>query len=85
MPKKRLVSVIEETISSKPNLKIVSAETLRSDAAAILESLLAELPEDAVLAAMNNQGFEGKAYMSSARAIALIARRRRLLRNETPA
>ena len=78
----RLRSVIEEAIHSKPHLKEISAKTLRSDAAAILESLLAELSEEVVLLAMNDQGFEGKAYMSSARAIADVARERRKLRGD---
>jgi hypothetical protein len=79
--KRRFRSIIEEAISSKANVAAVTAATFRSDAAAILESLAAELDESVVLEAMNHQGFEGDAYRSTIRALAIVARDRRPLRN----
>ena len=78
--KRRLPSIIEEAIARKVGIKRITAETFRTDAAAILESLLAQYDEDVVVDAMNNQGFEGKAYRSTIRALAKIASERRGLR-----
>ena len=77
---RRFRSVIEEAICAKPDLKRISADTFRGDAAAILESLLAELSEDAILGAMNHQGFKGEAYLSTLRALVAVAKERRSLR-----
>jgi len=77
---RRFRSVIEEAIGAKPDLKRISADTFRGDAAAILESLLAELSEDAILGAMNHQGFKGEAYLSTLRALVAVAKERRSLR-----
>ena len=65
--KRRFQSIIEEAISSKTKIEAITADTFRSDAAAILESLIAEFDEDTVLAAMSHQGFEAKAYCSTSR------------------
>ena len=78
--KRRFKSVIEQVITSKPALVAISADTIRSDAAAILESLLAEYDESAVLAALAHQGFDAEAYRFTARALANVARERRPLR-----
>ena len=78
--KRRFQSVIEEVIASKPVLAAISADTFRYDAAAILESLLAEYDESTVLAAMTHQGFDAEAYCSTVRALARVARKRRPLR-----
>jgi len=78
--KRRFPSIIEKAISSKARIQAITADTFRSDAAAILESLIAELDEDAVLDAMNNQGFAAKSYCATIRALAAVARERRLLR-----
>ena len=75
--KRRFKSVIEDAISSKADIAPITADTFRSDAAAILESLIAELDESAVLQAMNHQGFEAEAYLSTIRALAVIAKERR--------
>jgi hypothetical protein len=79
--KRRFRSVIEEAISLKVGIATITADTFRSDAAAILESVMAEFDEEMVLKAMKRQGFEAEAYRSSIRALAAVARERRLLRN----
>ena len=78
--KRRLPSIIEEAISSKAEIAAITAVTFRSDAAVILEALVAEFDEDVVLKAMNHQGFEAKAYRSTIKALATIAKERRSLR-----
>jgi hypothetical protein len=78
--KRRFRSIIEAAISSKANIEKITADTFRSDAAAILESLIGEFDENIVLEAMNHQGFEAEAYRSSIRALAAVARERRPLR-----
>jgi hypothetical protein len=78
--KRRFRSIIEEVISSKVSIEPITADTFRSDAAAILESLIGEFDEDIVLKAMNHQGFEAEAYRSTIRALATVARERRPLR-----
>ncbi len=75
--KRRLRSVIEEAIESKHNIKDITADTFRQDAAVILESILAEFDELLVLDALTHQGLEAKAYLSTLRKLADIARRRR--------
>lgn len=78
--KRRFRSVIEEAISSKPNIAEITADTFRSDAAAILEAMIAEFDESDVLKAMSNQGFKAEAYRSTIKALAKTARERRLHR-----
>ena len=78
--KRRLRNIVEATISLKVGIKPTTAKTLRSDAAAILESVLGELDENAVVAALDNQGLEGNAYRPAIRVLAKIARERRQLR-----
>lgn len=78
--KRRFQSVIEEAVSLKTNIAAITADTFRSDSAAILESLIAELDENTVLQAMSNQGFEAEAYRSTIKALASVARARRPLR-----
>lgn len=78
--KRRFKSIVEEAISSKTEIKAITADTFRSDTAAILESLLAEFKENVVVDAMDHQGFEGKAYRSTIRTLAAIVRERRSLR-----
>lgn len=78
--KRRFRSVIEEAISSKPNIADITADTFRSDAAAILEAMIAEFDESDVLKAMRNQGFKAEAYRSTIKALAKVASERRLQR-----
>ena len=75
--KRRFPSVIEAAISEKSEIKEITADTIRSDAAAILEALVAEFDEQAILLAMNNQGFAGKAYLSTLRSLIEVAQKRR--------
>jgi hypothetical protein len=79
---RRFRNVIEEAIPAKPDLTKSSADTFRGDAAAILESLVAELSEDAIRGALDHQGFKGKAYLSAIRALAAVAKERRSLRRK---
>jgi hypothetical protein len=78
--KRRFRSIIKTAISSKGEIKAITAETFESDAAAILESLIAEFDEETVMDAMSSQGFEAKAYLSTIRALAELAKERRPLR-----
>ena len=78
--KRRLPSVIEAAIAGKLDIKEVTAETLRSDAAAILEAVVAEFDEQAVVSALDNQGFDGKSYRSTLRALVDVAQQRRSAR-----
>jgi len=78
--KRRLPSVIETAMPSKADTSAVTKETFRSDAAAILEALMAEFDENTVLEAMSHQGFEAKAYRSTIKALATVAKERRPLR-----
>jgi hypothetical protein len=79
--KRRFRSIVEEAISSKIGIAPITAQTLRSDAAAILESVLGELNEESIVNAMRQQGFEADAYRSSIRSLGAVARQRRALRN----
>jgi hypothetical protein len=74
---RRFPNIIEAAILAKPHLKKSSVNTFRGDAAAILESLVAELSEDAIVKAMNHQGFTGKAYLPAIRTLAKLAQERR--------
>ena len=56
-----------------------TAETIRTDAAAIL-ALVAECSEEVVVAALQNQGFHGDAYRSTLRALVAEATARRTAR-----
>ena len=73
-------SVIETAIGAKDGIKEITAVTFRNDAAAILESLLAELSEEEVLRAIERQGFSAAAYRPTLRALAAISRSRRVER-----
>lgn len=75
--KRRFRSVIEAAIQSKPNIKEITAVTFRNDAAAILESVVAEWNESDILMALERQGFEATAYQSTLRSLAEVARSRR--------
>ena len=79
--KRRLPSVVEAAIAAKSNIKSITADTFRFDAAAILESLVAEFDEHALLDALNHQGFKAESYLSTLRDLIAVARTRRLLRN----
>jgi hypothetical protein len=72
-------SLIEEAILAKgPNYSESSAHTFRSDSLAIFESLVAELGEEQVVAALARQGFKSvDVYLSTFRALAAIAKARR--------
>ena len=75
--KPKFSSVIEAMIQSKGNVAPNYLPTLHTDAGCILEALVAELSEEQVCAALNNQGLKGDAYRSTLRALAVIARERR--------
>jgi len=75
--KRRYPSVIEAAIAARSGIKEITAETFRSDAAAILESLVGEWDEETILVAMTRQGFDAKAYGCTLRSLVKIARRRR--------
>jgi hypothetical protein len=72
-------SLIEEAIRAKgPEFAASSAQTLRTDALAILESFVAEVSEETVMNALSNQGFRSSgSYLTSLRALAEVARSRR--------
>jgi hypothetical protein len=78
--KRRFRNIIEEAIALKVSIEPITAKTFRSDAAAVLESLIGEFDEGIVLKAMKHQGFEAEAYRSSIKALAIIAKERRSLR-----
>lgn len=78
--RRRFPSIIEQVVASKPKIKKITADTFRNDAAAILESLVAEFKEDDVVGAMNQQGFKGEAYRQTIKSLAAVAKQRRLLR-----
>ena len=75
--KRRMKSVVEAAIDAKPDIKEITATTFRNDAAAILESLVAELSEGVVTKALANQGFAADAYLPTLRALTILARSRR--------
>ncbi|HUR54158.1 MAG TPA: hypothetical protein VMZ71_08505 [Gemmataceae bacterium] len=70
-------SLIEEAIRAKGQ-DYADAGTFRTDALAILESLVAEIDEAAVESALVRQGFRmSSSYLSTFRALAEVARSRR--------
>ena len=73
-------SIVESVIAAKSDIQERTADTIRSDSAAILEALVADLDESAVLDALRNQGFASAAYRSTLRALAEVARTRRAAR-----
>lgn len=75
--KRRFPSVIETAISAKTGIKEITADTFRSDAAAILESIVAEFAEKDILKAVENQGFTAEAYLNTLRALVEVAKERR--------
>ncbi len=72
-------SLIEEVIEAKgSDYAESSARTFRTDALAILESLVAEVDDASVKAAMERQGFRwSQAYLTTLHALAEVARSRR--------
>ena len=72
-------SLIEEAIAAKgPNYSPASVRTFRSDAMAILEALVAESDEGAVVAALERQGFRASgSYLTTLRALTNVASSRR--------
>jgi len=76
--KRRFPSLIEAVIAAKgETIQEATANTFRTDAAVILESLVAEFSAEVVLAAMRNQGVAAEAYRSTLGALAELARARR--------
>jgi hypothetical protein len=73
-------SLIEEAIQAKGSgYSESSARTFRTDALAILEALVAESDEAAIAAALVRQGFRpSESYLSTFRALADVARSRRM-------
>jgi hypothetical protein len=78
--KRRMKNLVEATIDGKPKLQPISKQTLRSDASCILEALVAEIPEETVLAALTKQGLDPEAYRSNLRALRKVALSRRVKR-----
>jgi hypothetical protein len=71
------INVVEAAIAAKPHIKPITAHTFRNDAAVILEALIAETDEQSVLAAINRQGLQGYAYLSTFRSLKSKADTRR--------
>jgi hypothetical protein len=79
--KRRFPSLIETVVAEKGDgIQEVTAATIQTDAAVVLESLVAEFSTEVVLAAMRNQGVSAEAYMSTLGALAQVARARRVQR-----
>jgi len=72
-------SLIEEAIEAKgSSYAESSAQTFRTDSLAILESLVAEVDDATVKAAIERQGFRwSQAYLTTLNALAEVARSRR--------
>jgi hypothetical protein len=70
-------SVVDEVIARKGSIELSTARTIRSDSAAILEALVAEMDESTILAALRRQGFAQGAYRPTMRALIKVARERR--------
>jgi hypothetical protein len=76
--KRRFPSLIEAVIEAKGDrIQEGTAVTIRTDAAVILESLVAEFSAEVVLASLRNQGVAADAYRSTLYALAELARARR--------
>ena len=77
--RRRHRNLIDEAIKRKgEGYADASKSTFRSDSMAILESLVAEADEDAVMAALVRQGFrESSSYRTTLKALAEVARSRR--------
>lgn len=79
-PKRRQhSSIIEAAIKKKGSrYSPSSARTLRSDALAILESLVSDLDDGALIEDMAKQGFKfSESYLTTLHALAEVARSRR--------
>jgi hypothetical protein len=74
-------SIIEAAIESKgPAYSASSARTLRSDAMAILESLVVDIDDEVLMAALVRQGFRpSTSYLTTLHALAAVAKARRPL------
>jgi hypothetical protein len=75
--KRKFPSIIEAMIKAKRNAADNYVPTLRTDAGCILEALVAEFDEQAVLEALRKQGLTPDAYRSTLQALTEIARGRR--------
>jgi hypothetical protein len=78
---KKLPSIVEAVITEQPQWKTATVTTFRTDAACVLESLLAETPMQDVLAMMKRQGLATRGYSSSIRKLMAKATQRRAARN----
>src|SRR4051812_37394113 len=79
---KRVFQNLADTlVAEKSDIQPSYAASIRSDASAILEALVAELPEEVVLAALARQGFDAPAYRTTLRGLAELAHSRRVERN----
>ena len=72
-------SLIEEAIQAKGSGYVESsAQTFRTDALAILESLVVDIDDAAVVSALQKQGFRSSgSYLTTLHALAEVARSRR--------
>jgi hypothetical protein len=73
-------NLVEVVVAGKGDIRPRTVDTVHSDASAILEALLAEVDEKAVLAALRHQGFDAEAYLPNLRPLAEEARSRRPVR-----
>lgn len=74
---RRYPSVVEAVIAEKGDITDTYAATLRTDAAVILEALVAEFSEGVVIAALANQGVAAAAYRCTLAALSELSRDRR--------
>jgi hypothetical protein len=72
-------SIIEAAIKAKgDDYAESSAQTLRSDALAILESLVVDIDDTTVIEALKKQGFKPSgSYITTLHALTAVARKRR--------
>jgi hypothetical protein len=75
--RRRFPSLIETVIAAKGDVAPSTAETIRTDAAVILEALTAEFSEAVILAALGNHGVAAESYKSTLVALSNMANSRR--------
>jgi len=78
--KRKFPSIIDALVKLKSPAAASYPPTLRTDAACILEALVAEFDEATVLHALERQGLSAEAYRSTLRGLSTIAKERRVAR-----
>jgi hypothetical protein len=77
------MNLVEDAIKAKGEIATSYANTIRSDASAILEALVADLDTAALDQALEMQGFKlSSSYHTTLRALAEVARTRRTQRKK---